>query len=202
MRYLILLVALFASCTPPAEPPPDSTSTEPAEPPVDPPEDPPAEPEGREPSDYILLARAQEVIDELNPKLQQNAWAGWRDIVEVYTNCSWALRPNTEALFPFTHSEMMELAKVGAGLDQEGAGFLARLPETNRRCAEEHPDHKPEFCGRSDVLRARLSEFRERLEAHLATATSLSDGLKGQPGYGSAWNSIKGFCEYQNRNSR
>lgn len=149
------------------------------------------------PEDYPPLDRVPGIIEDLDAALQENAWGGWRDPIHVYTNCAWALRPNVDALFPMTHTEMMDFAHAGEGLDSEGAGFLERLPFVNKRCEASHPEHDARFCGRSDVLRSRLGEFRGRLTAHLEVARALRDGLRDQPGYGDEWDSIKGFCEGQ-----
>lgn len=92
---------------------------------------------------------------------------------------------------------MQDFARAGAALDAEGAGFVGRLPLVNKRCNASHPEHDPRYCGRSDVLRSRLTEFRGRLTAHLEVARSLGDGLQGEPGHGSDWDSIKGWCESQ-----
>lgn len=205
----LLLLPILTACTPPAEPPPEPppTTTAPVEPPpptttappVEPPVEPPPEPGGRAPQDYPPLERVPGVVDDLNNALQENAWAGWRDPLYVVEHCADALQPNEGALFPMTSSEMTDFAHVGEGLDSEGAGFLERLPHVNKRCEESHPEHDARFCGRSDVLRSRLGEFRGRLTAHLEAARALADGLSGEPGYGSEFNSIAGWCRIQER---
>lgn len=204
MRLYAFIFLSLAACTPaespPVEPPTttipaETTSTVPVEPPP-----PSPEPPGRAPEDYFSLATIQNVVDDLTADLQTNAWAGWRDTLYVAAFCSWALEPAPDALFALTHNEMQAFALLGMELDGEGVGFVSRLPAVNKRCAPAHPEHSQRFCGRSDVLRARLSEFRARLEEHLASASEMRDGLRGQPGYGSEFNSIKGFCSYANAN--
>jgi hypothetical protein len=158
---------------------------------------PPQPPAHTNPEDYLTLKRAVSVAAELESELQESAWAGWRDIVTVYTVCPWACAPYPDARFPFTVDEMMDLAIEGATLDEAGTQFLGRLAEVNRRCRQEHPEHDLRFCGRSEVRRDRLAAFRSRLSSHLAVARGLRDALAEEPGRGVAWDSIAGWCRSQ-----
>lgn len=196
LRMAALLLLTWA-CSAPGDPPPTTTTVPPSTSTSSTSTAPPVEPGGRAPEEYFPLDRVSSIVASLTAALQENAWGGWRDPLYVVEHCGWALEPEADALFPMTALEMRDFADEGGELDRDGALFVVRLPMVNKRCAAEHPEHDPRFCGRSDVQRARLGEFRARLDAHLATARELRDALKDEPGFGTEWNSIKGFCEAQ-----
>lgn len=162
------------------------------------PEPPPPEPEPEpipepepsiKPSDYVTLDAVPRIRASLIADLQENIWRGHRDLLYVSRFCSDAL-----GILDIDFDSLIALAGTGADLDREGAGFLNRLSKTNRRCGT-----LPDFCGRTDVNKRALSDFRLRLSSHLATCRILNAKLSGQPGYGTAYDSLKGWCEYRNR---
>lgn len=162
--------------------------------PVDPLPEPSPEPPTiaeREPEEYFVLSRVEDMRTELTTLLQENAWAGARDPEYVYTNC-----PDVaDKFFGMSNDDLLAFANEGVELDKEGTGYHMRLPVVNSRCATDS-----RFCGRSQVRKDRYQEFKARLLAHLTKARELRDNLAGQPGFGEHYNSIKGYCEYVNKN--
>lgn len=192
MEGTILVEDVVDVPVPPIEPPIDPPPIEPpAEPqPIDPPVD-PIDP-SLFPESYFPLVRADSLHAELTTLLQENVWAGTRDPEYVHVHC-----PDTASkFFGMTNEELLEFANEGLALDKEGVGFLNRLPQINKRCIEDS-----RFCGRSQVRKDRYQDYKAKLLAHLTKARELRDTLAGQPGYGEAYNSIKGYCEYVNKNT-
>lgn len=138
---------------------------------------------GAEESDlYLRLSRTRELADTLENELQTNAWAGWRDPEAVARFC-----PDVKPLPPA--AELSKFADEGAELDAEGIPYLTRLEL-------EHPHHP----GRSVVRKKVWAEFHTRLDDHLLKAGSYGVMLRGQPGHGVEYDSIKGWCEYIRKN--
>lgn len=182
-------------------PPPSTTSTAPVTSTA------PPEPT---PEDYITLERAGECgLDrnrrddksglclELYFELQENASRGWRDFLVLAEICPWSLAPNPGAIFPVTVDAIENAAAFGAELDRDGWGFMERLGEVNRRC-----DEQPRFCGRTNVQKERFSNdegtgYRDKLREHLAWAERLRLNIEGQPGFGTKYDSIAGWCQNQ-----
>lgn len=176
-----------------ATPPPTTTV------PVDPPPPPPPPDDGPRPEDYITITRANcpaelpkpGLCGELHAELQENIWAGTRDLLFVANRCQWALKPDPEPVIPMTPGELLDLAELGVALDREGMGFLHRLGEVNRRCPEQE-----RFCGRTNVRRDRISAFRSAVRDHLSDAHVVRSYVRGQPGEGVHWNSLRGWCDF------
>jgi len=91
-------------------------------------------------------------------------------------------------------------------LTREGEDFIVpQLRKVNRRCKENHPEHDPRFCGRSEMRKSRLLEYRgteeePRLDAHMEKANAART-LAGrcraelQANGGSSFDSIAGWCQ-------
>ena len=195
---------------PPTPPGPTITTTVP----LPPPEEPPPPPEA-EPSDYITIERAncpatpatEGLCEDLRVELQELTWGGWRDIEYVATYCAWALLPGTDAYIQRTRGEMLEFADAGLELLGRGQGFVARLGLVNHRCPLTHQSHEhgwvddDRFCGRTEVQRARLSEFRFEVREHMAEAYEIRADLEGEPGEGVRWDSMAEWCRLANGGS-
>jgi hypothetical protein len=74
---------------------------------------------------------------------------------------------------------------IGYDLDVEGATILHNL-------ATPHP----KYDDRVNCRKATAADFMDRLRAHLEQASKYRADFNGQPGEGIAWNSVKGWCQY------
>ena len=143
-------------------------------------------------------ARKAGLCGELNAELQENIWAGARDLIVVANMCSWALLPDPDALIPRTPGELMELAEVGVEYDREGRGFLHRLGQVNKRSEPTHPEYDLRYRGRTNVRLKSMSAFRSALREHMGDVHAVRAYLAGQPGEGAQWDSAAEWCRLAN----
>lgn len=201
-------------CIPPEPPPPPGCELDPATcesgevdedscecVPVEPPD-----PDRPKPSDYVNMDRVDDIINgtsSQNPGLLHGlAWAGWRDPLNVADNC-----PNDVNYIGFDSGMALRgFGDFGAELTREGEDFIIpQLRKVNRRCDASHPQHDPAFCGRSEMRKSRLKEYRgteeaPRLDAHMAKANEARQlaGRCLQPlrsNGGFSYDSIAGWCQ-------
>lgn len=150
---------------------------------------------GPVPTDYLHIARARVLADELGDqgnRLQELYWRGWRDLEYGAANCSGRIKD----VFGITAQEMMDLAVHGSTLHHQGLAFKDKLPKTNRRCADGGLDA---WCSRSEVRKSVWKVYNTDLTNHMETCEDLRLKLDGQPGFGSKYDSIKGWCKYISR---
>lgn len=202
-------------CVPPEEPPPpegceldpstcesgkvdlDSCECVPIEPP---------DPNLPKPSDYVNMDRVDDIIEgtsSQNPGLLHGLpYGGWRDPLNVAANC-----PNEVEYIGFsTPNELVAFGEFGLELTREGEDFIVpQLRKVNRRCDPANPQHDPAFCGRSEMRKSRLEEYRgteeaPRLDAHLKRASDARvlanrclQTLRANGGF--AYDSIAGWCQ-------
>ena len=167
---------------PPPPPPPPPTTTIPIPPP----------PPVPQPDDYITITRAGEIgercvtstglLQELCFSEQILSNDGIRNPDYALTHCC-SMLPGD---WPFTvltrngvcASPEVELNRV---VHADLLAYVGRLQMVNRRCAVSHPQHKPEFCGRTEVRKEFFEDWRNDF---LEPALVVSSGLNG----------IKGWC--------
>ena len=104
-------------------------------------------------------------------------FGGWRDPLSVAANCPWACDGSDgPPFFEMDCGELRAYGNLGQKLVEEGEGFIIpQLRKVNRRCKETHPQHDPRFCGRSEMRKSRLKEYRFRLDPHKETARTGRD---------------------------
>lgn len=183
----------------PDEPPP--TTTVPPTTTTTIPEPPPGPP----PSDYVHIKRTPHIVEELEIQLQFATWAGWRDPEYVADHCAWGCADGADPLFDVTASEMAAFAETGRHLVVEGRDLQDDLPIENRRCDPNNPKYDPRFldengkCTRSNVRKVRMTDYRTRLDGHMAIAVDMRDVAQGDPiRQTCAYDSIKGWCTCRN----
>ena len=137
-----------------------------------PPEPPPDVPD---PKNYINLDRVEGIINGTSTKdpglLHGMTFGGWRDPLAVVAKCPWACDGSDgPPFFEMDCAELTAYGNLGQELVQEGEEFIIpQLRKVNRRCKETHPQHDPRFCGRSEMRKSRLQEYRSRLDPHKET---------------------------------
>jgi hypothetical protein len=173
---------------PPPPPPPPPTTTIPEPPPPDP-----------QPKDYINLQRVDNLVREY--KAFPITYQCWRDPEYVTVYCPWGCADGSDPMFPLSANDMLEFAMDGMTLDANRIRFIDALlmddgvtPEPNRRCNPDHAQHKPEFCGRSNVRKTREAALRAEIEVNLALAEEFREMAQQDPVREvCAYDSIKGW---------
>lgn len=178
------------------------------QPPVEPPiEPPPTECQG-EPDCYIHIDR---VDDILNGTSTQNLglmhwcpFTNWRDPRDVGNKCgndvaNYLGFGSSAEILSFGEVEGMELCVEG------DTQIVPQLQKENRRCDPDNPNYDERFlkadgsCGRSEMRKSRLVEYRARLDPHQNRAI----GLRARGGEcrtaliaagGGTFDSVAGFC--------
>ncbi len=178
----------------PPPPPPPTTTIEPPPPPPPP-----------EPKDYISISRVPRLVKEYREF--PITWECWRDPEYVATYCPWGCAGGKDPMFPLDAAEMLEYAMMGMALDAARIRFIDKLlmddgitPEPNRRCNPAHRQHRPEFCGRTNVRKVYASQLRAEIAVNLELAAELRKMAQQDPvrqicGY----DSIKGWCQCRNK---
>ena len=137
-----------------------------------------------EPStEYVALERVPGDISKIQIGLR--IWAGVRDPRYVATHCT----SKAEKMFGVSPAEMLDFADEYDGMIHDGVNLIHRLPQPHRI-------HK----GRSRVRKGEVDAFFEWMDVMNETADSWRKMIQGQPGAGSSYDSIAGWCEYQHRN--
>lgn len=188
---LLVVVVGLLSCggtqdpQPPPPPPPTTTTI---------PELPPPPPKV-EPNDYITLTRAgglgercvtsTGLLRELCFDEQALIWDGVRNPTYALDHCCSEL----PGPWPFTvmvrDGECISPeVELNEAVHEDLLFYMRQLQRVNKRCAVSHPEHAPEFCGRTDVRRKFFKEWRED---YLEPAMVVAEGL----------NNIKGWCQDQ-----
>ncbi len=156
-------------------------------------------PEGPDPADYLNMDRVEAIINGSAGQqslLAGMTWAGWRDPLNVASNC-----PDDVEYIGFDNAQELEdFGNTGLGLTREGEDFMIpQMRKVNRRCRETHPQHRPAFCGRSEMTKTRLAEYRVRLDPHKERSNVMrvlagrcTATLRANGGY--AYDSIAGWC--------
>lgn len=151
---------------------------------------PPPPPPGPDPSEYITRTRAGALgekcvtstglLAELCFDEQSLIWDGIRNPEYAVAHCCAAL----PGPWPYECVELQAVIELNGEVYNKLLGFMVRLQQVNKRCDPSHPEHRLEFCGRTDVRRGALSEFRAEL---LDPALEVAAGLNG----------IRAWCEGQ-----
>ena len=166
----------------------------------------PIPPPAPDPADYVNLDRVDDIINgtsSRNPGLLHGlTFGGWRDPLNVAANC-----PDEVEYIGFADEfKLGDFGAFGMELAREGEDFIIpQLWRVNRRCKANHPKHDPRFCGRSEIRKSRLAEYRgtkeePRLDAHIEKA-NVARTLAGRcrsellANNGSAYDSIAGWCQ-------
>jgi hypothetical protein len=200
LLQFVLVGIVSAACDdgspPPPPPPPPPTSTIPI---------PPPPPPGPEPKDYINLQRVDNLVKQYSEF--SITWQCWRDPEYVARFCAWACAGGSDPIFPLTANEMLEFAMDGMTLNSKRNDFIEDLvmddgtPRVNRRCNPDHAQHRPEFCGRSEVRKTREAQLGAEIEIQIALAEELRAMAQQDPiREACPYDSIKGFCECRNEN--
>ena len=216
----VLSLLFFVGCVPPPKAPDHTCELDPADcesgavnletceclPPVEP--DPEPEPDpgpgGPVPGDYLVLgvdgSNVKRISNELSPLIREVSNRSWRASLFVARNCA---SLTDGVVFDVSAAGLRSFGEESARLVQDGEeNILPKLMEVNRRCAPNHREHDPAYCGRSEVARTRLSLYRERIDANLVEKRRLEAQTDACEGRGDKWDSIKGFCEYMIEKSK
>lgn len=162
-------------------------------------------PDGPEPNDYVNMDRVDDIINgtsSQNPGLLHGlTFGGWRDPLFVASKCSDAV-----SYIGFEDQfDLEDFGNFGLVLASEGEDFIVpQLRRVNRRCNANHPEHDSRYCGRSEMRKTRLVEYRgteeePRLSAHMDRANHARvlagrcrNALGVNGGFG--FDSIAGWC--------
>lgn len=145
------------------------------------------------PEDYVHKARVPDLLQMLDEVI--DIWYDIRNPTYAAVNCADLIDKGDSPKFPMSAEAILAHSRYATQLMDERDALVDNLQRTNRRSQTS----EDRWSQRTEVRKTVLKSLVGRLQDSRAVVDSLHEALLGQPGHGTLYDNIRGWCEYSHR---